>query len=568
MTGMPLRPRRPSLAPTLAANRLSRRSPGTGNGRAKRGNPDYTIWGTAPELRHRSICATLSHRPESPNLLEKRPLAIPSPAPANPLRASWRNLGNIVRPFDARQLGLAFLVPVFEVFRRIAFCLPATLAPNDAVGHGCIAAIVLGALATVVALIARGRQGHQAAVPFLARFAALVGLASFAAMAAALLAGKGQPASYACAIGAYGLLGCSLAALFLGWVDAYSRHNPPTAALVVALSVFIGNLPLPLLIALKNPWAMGAILCVCLLVSCTLLARLSHGIHTPGPAAEKPLNSEGLSPTSDAERPGWASLFAGSSSATAFGFVTLFFSWGIMAVPPHAYASDHKSWVYLVGNLTAVAMALWFVLTLRSNPRYATARQKAFFILPVLAMFVGYFSFIRMLNTAGALKDVLSVGFNMSVGGFTALFMGTAAMRLREKGTPCVLAVGPVLVFALAEYATGVLAYATLGNDAMYIQIVLVTLYIVALSFMMTRKASLNDETRIAKRVGQLATERGLSAREHEILLLLASDYSVERIAEQLTISTETVRTHKKRIYAKVGVHKHEDLMRTVRSQG
>ena len=96
----------------------------------------------------------------------------------------------------------------------------------------------------------------------------------------------------------------------------------------------------------------------------------------------------------------------------------------------------------------------------------------------------------------------------------------------------------------------------------------LVTLYIVALSFVMTRKASLNDETRVAKRVDQLATECGLSAREREILLLLASDYSVERVAEQLTISAETVRTHKKRIYAKVGVHKHEDLMRTVRSQG
>ena len=495
-------------------------------------------------------------------------MATASPAAANPLLAAWHSLGDIVRPFDTRQLGLALLVPIFEVFRRISFCLPATLAPNDTVGHGCIAAIVLGALGTVVALIARGRQGHPAAAPFLARLAAPTGLASFAAMAAALLVGKGQVASYICAIGAYALLGSSLSALFLGWVDAYGRHNPLTATLMVALSVFIGNLPLPLFIALKNPWVMGAVLGACLLVSSVLLARLSRHDQVPGAMAEKPLDSQGSPPTPDTERPSWASLFAGASSATAFGFVTLFFSWGIMAVPPHVYASDHKSWVYLVGNLAAVAVALWFALSLRNDARYATARQKAFFILPVLAMFVGYFSFIRMLNTSGALKDVLSVGFNMSVGGFTALFVGTAAIRLREKGTPCVLTVGPVMAFALAEYAAGALAYALLGNDAMYIQIVLVTLYIVALSFVMTRKASLNDETRVAKRVDQLATECGLSAREREILLLLASDYSVERVAEQLTISAETVRTHKKRIYAKVGVHKHEDLMRTVRSQG
>ena len=90
-------------------------------------------------------------------------MATASPAAANPLLAAWHSLGDIVRPFDTRQLGLALLVPIFEVFRRISFCLPATLAPNDTVGHGCIAAIVLGALGTVVALIARGRQGHPAA---------------------------------------------------------------------------------------------------------------------------------------------------------------------------------------------------------------------------------------------------------------------------------------------------------------------------------------------------------------------------------------------------------------------
>lgn len=490
-------------------------------------------------------------------------MATASPTVQNPFASAWHSLADLVRPVNGQQLGLALFVPVFEVFRRISFCLPATLAPNDTIGHLCIAAAVLGALTTTLGLIARGRHGHPADPQRLACFTAPVGLAAFAAMAIALTVGKGQPASYALAACAYALLGASLAALFLGWVESYSQGNPPAAALTVALSIFLGNLPMPLFIALKNPWVMGAILCACLLTSCVLMSHSCSATH----------HTKGVRPSQeptgpDAETPSWASLFSGASSATAFGFMLLFFSWGIMAVPPHTYASDHKSWVFLVGNTVAVGVALWFVLSLRGNACYATARQKAFFILPVLAMLVGYFSFIRMLNTGGALKNVLSVGFNLSVPGFTALFVGTAAMRLREKGTPCVLAVGPVLVFALVDYGAGVLAYMFAGNDAMYIQIVLVTLYIVALSFVMTRKASLNDEARITKRANELATQCGLSAREHEILLLLASDYSVERIAEQLTISAETVRTHKKRIYAKVGVHKHEDLMRTVRSQG
>ena len=68
------------------------------------------------------------------------------------------------------------------------------------------------------------------------------------------------------------------------------------------------------------------------------------------------------------------------------------------------------------------------------------------------------------------------------------------------------------------------------------------------------------------KNCEELAETYGLSAREAEILLLIAQDYSVDRIAERLVISIGTVRTHKKRIYAKVGVHKHEDLMRAIRA--
>jgi DNA-binding NarL/FixJ family response regulator len=47
--------------------------------------------------------------------------------------------------------------------------------------------------------------------------------------------------------------------------------------------------------------------------------------------------------------------------------------------------------------------------------------------------------------------------------------------------------------------------------------------------------------------------ERGLSARQREILQMLADGMQTEAVAEQLALSTETVRTHTKRILAKLG---------------
>ena len=45
-----------------------------------------------------------------------------------------------------------------------------------------------------------------------------------------------------------------------------------------------------------------------------------------------------------------------------------------------------------------------------------------------------------------------------------------------------------------------------------------------------------------------------LTAREHEVLECLSIGYSYIEIAEELNISTETVRAHCKHIYRKLGI--------------
>lgn len=209
-----------------------------------------------------------------------------------------------------------------------------------------------------------------------------------------------------------------------------------------------------------------------------------------------------------------------------------------------------------------------FAHAMRGSSSYSDVRQKTFFLLPAFAVFLAYFSFVRMLglDAGGTLKTLLSIGYNASISGFWALFFALASMRQRERGVSVEHACAPAILLAVLSYVLGVVLHEMYGNNAMYFLIVLATLYILYLSVASARKASLNDDERVRQNCARLAEACGLSTRESEILLLIAQDYSVDRIADQLCISIGTVRTHKKRIYAKVGVHKHEDLMRAIRS--
>lgn len=258
-------------------------------------------------------------------------MAIAPTATSNPFSTIGQQLLKALRPSDARLLGFALLVPVFEVFRRISFCLPAALVPNNVMGHVCTAAVVSGALAATATIIARSRLGRAPRPQGRSLAAGILGIAAFATMAASLALG----AATACTVIAYTLLGSSLALLFLGWVDAYGRRDAKNATLTCALSTLIGNLPMALLIALKNPWAMGLLLGGCLLASCALLLSLDHAdtvrsANRVRPAPEEAALGKG------ADSPGWPSLFREASSAPAFGFVLAGELWRCRLIPMQA----------------------------------------------------------------------------------------------------------------------------------------------------------------------------------------------------------------------------------------
>ena len=69
------------------------------------------------------------------------------------------------------------------------------------------------------------------------------------------------------------------------------------------------------------------------------------------------------------------------------------------------------------------------------------------------------------------------------------------------------------------------------------------------------------EKNRLGIKCKELADDHGLTARESEILLLIARGRHLSQIAGELNISNNTVKTHTRHIYAKLAVNSRRALM-------
>jgi two-component system response regulator NreC len=83
-------------------------------------------------------------------------------------------------------------------------------------------------------------------------------------------------------------------------------------------------------------------------------------------------------------------------------------------------------------------------------------------------------------------------------------------------------------------------------------------------------KVLIDDYLRIKKGGETIAAEEAdaLTAREREVLTLIAQGYSNHEIAEQLTVSVKTIETHKARIQEKLGLRTRAELVRYAMQKG
>lgn len=68
-------------------------------------------------------------------------------------------------------------------------------------------------------------------------------------------------------------------------------------------------------------------------------------------------------------------------------------------------------------------------------------------------------------------------------------------------------------------------------------------------------------EQLLDERIGRIAAEKSLSPREADVFALMARGRSLPYIAETLVLSENTIRSHTRRIYSKLGVHSKQETL-------
>lgn len=81
------------------------------------------------------------------------------------------------------------------------------------------------------------------------------------------------------------------------------------------------------------------------------------------------------------------------------------------------------------------------------------------------------------------------------------------------------------------------------------------------------RRMRANEEEMLQRRCDELAAAYGLTGREREVLGLASCGYTSTYIAKELFVSDNTIRSHLKGIYRKLGVSSKSELIDVVRSQ-
>lgn len=103
------------------------------------------------------------------------------------------------------------------------------------------------------------------------------------------------------------------------------------------------------------------------------------------------------------------------------------------------------------------------------------------------------------------------------------------------------------------------LLYISMGM--VYLLFVVALLFFANLSRLKRNIPSVAPTTEYAEALSVMQKQRDLTPREAEIALLIVQGHSRSNIAQQLTVSQETIKTHTKHLYQKLEVHSRDELI-------
>ncbi|MCI9261841.1 response regulator transcription factor [uncultured Adlercreutzia sp.] len=426
---------------------------------------------------------------------------------------------------------------------------PLPLPVNEAVGHF-LYDVFLAIFALAIALLSKQiapLAGRRATYPAIAL---LLGLSSAANVIALDNPALAQTLALPAAVAA----GAGSALLILLWCEIYSCLNPIRAALYYALS-FMGGVALTYLLeGFRDGYLYGALVALPLLSAA--LAHRAYGRYIPD--AERPQHAaRRLVP--------WKFFLVLALFDVASGYCVAQIDPALGGV-----IGPHSTLTTLAAALVLFVWVWYFSDRFPLSTLYRTPIILICFgmLLPPLfglgGTAVGSFLVVFGSTLFGALVFLFFCDICKRFGVSALLLFGieealvmlswvgnTEARLLSNTGIlgeagPAVGAV--ILVVLIAVVAALVLNEREIGERW-------------GIVFLGKRPPEETERTRLTRRCAELAEERHLTARETEVLELLARGKSLSGVAQELVIAEGTAKAHTRHIYEKVGINTRQELL-------
>lgn len=261
---------------------------------------------------------------------------------------------------------------------------------------------------------------------------------------------------------------------------------------------------------------------------------------------------EGSSLVERKSKPG--SLFLVSIGLSAFACGILLFSW----IEP-----DTKSWTWAVAPLSILICGAAFALKKWLTPYGILGLLSGFMCVNVVAA-------LFLSPKSPILSSLIFAGYWLLFAFSIAAATWYGSIRAEQPLKTASTGVGIVMGISFLVGLLGMLIDFQ-GTTGLVIAAVLIALALAtALIETQPRGQSANDDEQVVlshassdqeDKCRSIAEAHGLTMRERDVFSLLTKGYSLKSISERLFISENTAKSHRRRIYLKLGVNSRQELI-------
>lgn len=390
-----------------------------------------------------------------------------------------------------------------------------------------------------------------------------VSAGSLVAAAGVLCAGASgwfQPIEAGAAVSG-ALMGSGLCCALLHWGWAYAALGERPCMLGSACSLLTASAVALAILALSEtlPWMRYAALVACLAGTCLLprrrerSARLVAGRERP-PSAASPNMLVG------AVRQ-WKILGCFLLCLMIFAAIA---SAQLFSLSISSDSSIASSVATLLG--LALSAAVLVGAARRATDAALQTFGQALPLACVALVLVGWF-FAGPSGAIGRFSSSMTLGFSLGASGLLLW-----ARSLYASDVPPLLALGMAGALCGVFMVSMLFLWPLVGDpfmNAIDLCLMVVYLAVAALEMIVAQREKPQSEpvdhgSLLRQRCRELSVQYRLTKREEEVLYYVVQGHAAPYIAEELFVSSNTVKTHIRRVYAKAGIHSKEKLLELV----